>query len=58
MEKTWEVKEKEIREEIVQRIEEEMEKMLPPVDSVELAIYNTASWCASIARGLPLERKI
>jgi len=51
MEKTWEIREKEIREEIAQRIEDEIEMMMPPVDSEEMASYTTAHWCAAIARG-------
>lgn len=51
MEKTWEIREKEIREEIAQRIEHEIEMMMPPVDSEEMASYTTAHWCAAVARG-------
>ena len=51
MEKTWEIREKELRGEIAQVIELAMESMLPPVDEVEEAIYKTAEWCAGVARG-------
>ena len=51
MEKTWEIKEKELREEIAQRIEHEIEMMMPPVDDVELSAYNTAIWCLEVVRG-------
>jgi hypothetical protein len=51
MEKTWEVKEKEIRGEIAQVIELAMEDMLPPVDDVDYAIFNALTWAAGVARG-------
>lgn len=51
MEKTWEVKEKELRGEIAQLIEYQVENMMPPVDEVELAVYEALTWAAGIARG-------
>ena len=51
MEKTWEVKEKEIREGIAQAIEDQIENMMPPVDEVELAAYHALTWAAGVARG-------
>jgi hypothetical protein len=51
MEKTWEIKEKEIREEIAQRIEDELEGMLPPVDDTEYAVFNAVEWVVKIVRG-------
>jgi Tfp pilus assembly PilM family ATPase len=51
MEKTWKVREEELREEIAKRIEHEIEMMMPPVDDVELSAYNTATWCVEVARG-------
>ena len=51
MEKTWEIREKELREQIAAQIEGEIEMMMPPVDEVEFAIYNAATRCAEIARG-------
>jgi hypothetical protein len=51
MEKTLEVHLQELREQIATRIEEEIEQMMPPVDEVEFAIYNTAMHCAAVARG-------
>ena len=51
MEKTLEVHLQELRVRIAEQIENEMENMMPPVDEVEFAIYNTAAWCADIARG-------
>ena len=51
MEKTLEMHLAELREQIATRIEEEMEKDMPPVDEVEFAIHKTAAWCAEVARG-------
>lgn len=51
MEKTWEVKEKEIRGEIAQLIEYQIENMMPPVDEAEIAVYHALTWAASVARG-------
>lgn len=51
MEKTWEYREQELREQIAFQIEDELEQMMPPVDEVEFAIFNTATRCAEIARG-------
>ena len=51
MEKTWEIREKEIREEIAQRIEHELEGMLPPVDDTEYAVFNAVEWVVKIIRG-------
>jgi hypothetical protein len=51
MEKTWEVKEKEIREEIAQRIEHELEKNLPPVDDVDYAVFTAMEWVLKVIRG-------
>jgi hypothetical protein len=51
MEKTWEVKEKEIREGIAQAIEDQIENMMPPVDEVDIAVYHTLTWAAGVARG-------
>lgn len=51
MEKTLEVHLQELREQIAKRIEDEIEKNMPPIDEVEHAIYETAMWCASVARG-------
>jgi len=51
MEKTWDYREKEIREEIAQRIEDELEGMLPPVDDVEIAVYTAITWVIDLIRG-------
>ena len=51
MEKTWEVKEKEIREGIAQRIEDELEKSLPPVDDVDYAVFTAMEWVLKVVRG-------
>jgi hypothetical protein len=51
MEKTLEVHLQELRERIATQIENELEQIMPPVDEVEFAIYNTATRCAEIARG-------
>lgn len=51
MEKTLEVHLQELREQIAAQIEGEIEQMMPPVDEVEFAIYNTATHCAAVARG-------
>jgi len=51
MEKTWEYREKEIREEIAQRIEDELEKILPPVDDTEYAVFNAMEWVLKVIRG-------
>jgi hypothetical protein len=51
MEKTWDYREKEIREEIAQRIEDELEGMLPPVDDVEIAVYTAMTWVIDLIRG-------
>jgi hypothetical protein len=52
MEKTWEIKEKEIREEIAQRIEGELDGMMPPVDEVEIAVYTAMTYVVDVVRGL------
>ena len=45
----WAIR-KSIGEDIAKAIEDEIEKIMPPVDEVELAIYETAHHCAKIAR--------
>jgi hypothetical protein len=42
---------KSIGEDIAKEIESEIENMMPPVDEVELAVYEAAHHCAAIARG-------
>jgi hypothetical protein len=51
MEKTWEIREKEIREEIAQRIQDELESMLPPVDDTDYAVFNAMEWVLKVVRG-------
>jgi hypothetical protein len=51
MEKTWEIREKEIRESIAERIEHEIEMAMPPVDDTEFAIYNAMHWVLEVVRG-------
>lgn len=51
MEKTWEIREQEIRQEIAQRIQDELEKMLPPVDDAEYAVFNAMEWVIKLVRG-------
>jgi hypothetical protein len=51
MEKTWEVKEEELRQEIAQKIGEKIDALMPPIDEVELAIYESLSWAAEVALG-------
>lgn len=51
MEKTLEVHLQELREQIATQIEDEIDKSMPPIDDVEHAIYETAMWCAAVARG-------
>jgi hypothetical protein len=45
MEKTWEIKEQELREEIAQKIEKWKES------STTTAVYDALQWAAAIARG-------
>ena len=52
MEKTWEIKEQEIRQEIAERIEAAVEGLMPPVDDVEYAVYHALTWAANVARGV------
>jgi hypothetical protein len=42
---------KSIGEDIAKEIESEIENMMPPVDEVELAVYEAAHHYAAIARG-------
>jgi hypothetical protein len=51
MEKTWEIKEKEIRESIAERISAAVEAMMPPVDEIEEAVYHSLTWAIEVARG-------
>lgn len=51
MEKTWSYRELELREEIAQRIQDELEKMLPPVDDAEYAVFNAMEWVIKLVRG-------
>lgn len=51
MEKTWEIREKEVREEIAQRIEDELEKNLPPVDDLDYAVFTAMEWVLKVIRG-------
>lgn len=51
MEKTWAYRELEIREQIAQRIESELEEMLPPVDDIEYAIFAAVNHAVKIVRG-------
>jgi hypothetical protein len=51
MEKTWSYRELELREEIAQRIEGELEGMLPPVDDTEYAVFNAMEWVIKLVRG-------
>jgi hypothetical protein len=51
MEKTWEVKEQELREAIATKIENWIESVMPPVDEKELAVYDALHQAAAIARG-------
>lgn len=47
----YDVVRKSIGEVIAKEIEDEVDKMMPPVDEVELASYESLTWAASIARG-------
>ena len=40
-----------LREEIAQQIERGVEPLFPPMDSVELAVYEALTWAAKVARG-------
>jgi hypothetical protein len=51
MEKTWEIREQELRGEIAQVIELAIEGLMPPVDEVEEAVYHSLTWAAGVARG-------
>ena len=51
MEKTWEIREKEIREEIAQSIEDAIDKTLPPVDDTEYAVHHAMTWVVNLIRG-------
>ena len=51
MEKTWEVREKEIREDIAIKIENWIKSEMPPTDKKELAVYDALHWAAAVARG-------
>jgi hypothetical protein len=51
MEKTWEIREKEIREEIAYIISSQVEAMMPPVDEIEHAVYTALNWATDVALG-------
>jgi hypothetical protein len=51
MEKTWEIREQELRGEIAQVIELAIEGISPPTDEVEQAVCQSLIWAAGIARG-------
>jgi hypothetical protein len=51
MEKTWAYRELELREEIAQRIQDELEGMLPPVDDTEFAVFTAMEWVIKLVRG-------
>jgi len=51
MEKTWAIREQEIREEIAQEIEDAIDAAMPPIDDAEYAAYNSLIWAAKTARG-------
>jgi hypothetical protein len=51
MEKTWAIREQEIREEIAQEIEDAIDAAIPPIDDAEYAAYNSLIWAAKTARG-------
>lgn len=51
MEKTWSYRELELREEIAQRIQYELEGMLPPIDDTDHAIFNAMEWVIKLVRG-------
>lgn len=40
-----------LRNEIATTIEDELDKMLPPIGDVEETVYQALSWAASVARG-------
>jgi hypothetical protein len=41
-----------VREGVAAKIEEELEKIMPPVDEVEFAIYNAMTWAAQLIRDM------
>lgn len=51
MEKTLEIQLHDLRESIAQDIENQLEIMMPPVDSIEIAVYEALTWAAAVARG-------
>jgi len=39
-----------VREGVAVKIEEELEKIMPPVDEAEYAVYNAMTWIAQLIR--------
>lgn len=42
---------KQLREDIAQKIDDQIDMLMPPVDNEEIAIYNALTWAAKVARG-------
>ena len=40
-----------LREEIAREIEDQIDGIMPPVDEIEVAVYQALTWAAGIARG-------
>jgi hypothetical protein len=57
IEKTVAIQLLELRNEIARTIEDEIDKMMPPVDEVEEVLYQALTWAASVARGTHAEPK-
>jgi hypothetical protein len=41
-----------VREGVAVKIEEELEKIMPPVDDAEYAVYNAMTWVAQLIRDM------
>ena len=51
IQKTVAIQLSDLRNEIATTIEDELDKMLPPIGDVEETVYQALSWAASVARG-------
>jgi hypothetical protein len=51
IQKTVAIQLSDLRNEIATTIEDELDKMLPPIGDLEETVYQALSWAASVARG-------
>jgi hypothetical protein len=51
IQKTVAIQLSDLRNEIATTIEDELDKLLPPIGDVEETVYQALSWAASVARG-------